>query len=126
MKTDIRNEADIKLMVDTFYEKVNKNIALSEVFNGFAKVNWESHLPKMYAFWNKVLFAKGDYKGNPFDAHIPLPVDKSHFEQWLSIFTQNIDQHFEGPVSEDTKMRAQSIAYVFQSKLEFIHQKQTK
>lgn len=121
-KQDIKTEEDVKRMVDTFYDRINADPLLSPIFNGFAKVNWKAHLPKMYAFWNSVLFAKGDYKGNPFARHIPLPVDHQHFERWVKIFDQNMDDLFEGEVAESTKIRAKSIAHIFQSKLKFINQ----
>ncbi|HHG85236.1 MAG TPA: group III truncated hemoglobin [Bacteroidetes bacterium] len=121
IKHDLSSEADIKRMVDSFYEKVNADETLSPVFNEFAQVNWEKHLPKMYSFWNKVLFAKGEYKGNPFAAHLPLPVDQVHFEKWVAIFEENMDELFSGPVAESTKLRARSIAHVFQSKLAYLN-----
>jgi hemoglobin len=34
-----------------------------------AKVNWEKHLPKMYIFWESVLFATVKFDGNPMGAH---------------------------------------------------------
>ena len=122
MKTDLTTKADIKLMVDSFYDKVNDDEKLSAIFNGFAKVDWESHLPKMYEFWGKILLGDGNYSGNPFGAHIPLPVDKTHFDRWVELFVQNMDEHFEGEVAESTKLRAKSIAHIFQSKLAFINQ----
>lgn len=120
MKPDLKTDEHIRLMVDSFYDKVNQDEILSYVFNDFSKVNWEEHLPRMYAFWNKILFAKGDYKGNPFQKHIPLPVEKAHFDRWIALFDQNMDEHFQGSVAEDAKLRARSIAHIFQSKLAFI------
>ncbi len=118
---DIQTVEDIKLMVDTFYEKVNQDKELlSPVFNDYARVNWETHLPRMYAFWNNVLFGVGGYKGNPFQKHIPLPIDGRHFEAWIELFVENVDEHFAGPVAQDAKVRARSIAHIFQSKLELI------
>lgn len=114
---DITNLDDIKLMVDSIYDKVNADVLLSPIFNDFAKVNWEAHLPKMYAFWNKVLFAKGDYKGNPFEKHIPLPVASQDFSRWVEIFILNMDELFVGEMAESTKLRARSIAHIFESKL---------
>lgn len=121
IKGDIGNEHDIKIMVDSFYEKVNKDDLLSPIFNDFSKVNWETHLPRMYAFWNKMAFAKSGYDGNPFQKHIPLPIDGAHFERWISIFVGNMDEHFSGGVAEDIKIRAHSIAYIFKSKLNIIN-----
>lgn len=124
-KHDINNSEDIKLMVDTFYDKVNQQTDLSAVFNDFAKVNWESHLPKMYSFWSKMLLGEGNYNGRPFDPHIPLPINETHFAHWLRIFIQNMDEHFKGPIAESAKMRAQNIAQVFQHKLANFHQNET-
>ncbi len=120
-KHDIQSEEDIKLMVDSFYDKVNEDELLSYVFNDFSKIDWETHLPKMYRFWNSMIFGANTYSGNPFEKHIPLPVEKQHFDRWVSIFKQNIDEHFEGHIAEEVKMRANSIAYIFQSKLEFFN-----
>ncbi|AFM03089.1 truncated hemoglobin [Bernardetia litoralis DSM 6794] len=122
-KQDIKNEEDIKLLVDTFYDKVNQNILLSPIFNDFAHVNWESHLPTMYRFWNGILFGEGGYKGSPFEKHIPLPIDKTHFENWLILFKETVDALFEGNKADEAKQRATIIAYTFQSKLEYMNNK---
>lgn len=122
-KHDIKTEEDIELMVDTFYDKVNDDELLSYIFNDFSKVDWDTHLPIMYRFWNTIILGKQTYKGNPFAKHLKLPVDKTHFDRWVQLFEQNIDEHFLGEVAEHTKLRAKSIAYVFQSKLEFINNK---
>lgn len=117
-KHDILTEEDVAFMVNTFYEKVNKDDLLSYVFNDYAQVDWEAHLPKMYSFWNTLIFGARTYKGKPFDTHIGIPIDKAHFDRWVQVFKENIDEHFHGNIAESTKTRAQSIAYVFQTKLE--------
>lgn len=116
-KPDIRTEEDVKLMVDSFYNKVNEDPMLSYVFNDFAEVDWQSHLPTMYKFWNTLIFGEQSYKGNPFAAHVPLPVDQTHFTRWISLFEENMDELFIGEVAEHTKLRAKSIAHIFSSKL---------
>lgn len=121
IKQDIQTEEDVELMVNSFYDKVNKDELLSYVFNDFSKVNWKAHLPKMYRFWNTLIFGKQSYKGSPFDSHISLPVNKTHFDRWIQLFDINIDEHFKGEVADNTKLRAKSIAYVFQSKLEYLN-----
>jgi len=120
-KHDIATEEDVVLMVNSFYDKVNKDDLLSYVFNEFVKTDWDAHLPKMYDFWNTLIFAKQAYKGNPFAKHIPLPVKAEHFSKWIALFKENMDELFEGEIAETTKLRAQSIAHVFQSKLEHIN-----
>lgn len=121
-KQDISTEKDIELMVNSFYAKVNKDDLLSNIFNDFSKVNWDIHLPKMYSFWNTLIFSKQSYKGSPFNAHLPLPVTKAHFDRWIQLFNETLDELFQGEVTEHTKLRARSIAHVFQSKLEYLKQ----
>lgn len=70
-KADIRTEQDVELMVDSFYAKVNQDPLLSYVFNDFAEVDWQSHLPKMYQFWSTLIFGVQSYKGNPLPPMSP-------------------------------------------------------
>lgn len=128
MKTalkDIEERKDIELLVGSFYAKVNADTLLSPVFNEIAAVHWESHLPVMYDFWSTMLLGEKSYRGNPFQKHIPLPVNKLHFERWLQLFLETIDEHFIGPVADEAKTRARNIAHVFQYKLEHIHASST-
>lgn len=118
MKKDLESEDDIKLLVDTFYGNVNHDNLLSPVFNNFAKVDWSRHLPIMYNFWSTVLLGSMAYKGQPFPKHLNLPIDRSHFTRWVSLFTHTIDEKFEGPKADEAKQKAASIAQVFQLKME--------
>ncbi len=118
----IQSREDIKQLVDRFYGKVNEDALLSPIFNDTAKVNWEAHLPIMYDFWSTMLLGEMSYKGNPFLKHIPLPVDKTHFDRWLKLFLETIDEHFEGEVAEEARKRASSIAGIFQYKLATLKQ----
>ncbi|MEL6865707.1 MAG: group III truncated hemoglobin [Bacteroidota bacterium] len=119
-KSDITDEEDVILMVDSFYQKVRVDDLLGPVFNDVAQVDWEVHLPKMYGFWNKLILGQPTYKGNPFAVHVPLPIHAEHFDRWIQLFEQNINEHFTGAIAEHTKLRAQSIAHIFQSKLKYI------
>lgn len=117
---DIENLDDIKQMVDSFYDKINQDKELSYIFNDFAKVDWPKHLPIMYDFWNKIIFSEGDYRGNPFQRHLNLPIKPHHFERWVEIFVENIDAQFSGENTEEAKLRAKNIAYIFNHKLQLI------
>lgn len=120
MRKDLENEADIKTLVDTFYESVNKDELLAPIFNEFAEVDWSHHLPVMYSFWSSVLFGSMAYKGQPFPKHMRLPIQKQHFQRWISLFTQSIDELFEGPKANEAKQKATSIAQIFQMKMGFL------
>lgn len=126
MKSDLKEistREEVIELVDAFYAKVNEDPLLSPVFNTFAAVDWEKHLPVMYDFWSSILLGEMNYKGNPFLKHIPLPIDKQHFNRWLELFIATIEEKFSGEKAEEAKLRAKSIAAIFQHKLEIIHKK---
>lgn len=113
---DITNREDIELMVNTFYDVVRKDKRLSFLFDETAKVDWPHHLPKMYDFWESVLFDKALFSGNPMGAHIKLhnteTLKSEDFDIWIRLFNANIDKHFSGPITEKAKQRAESIATI--------------
>ena len=115
---DITSEADVKLLVDTFYAKVNHDALLDPVFNGFAHVDWPQHLPKMYAFWSGLLLGTARYQGRPFPKHVPLPIDATHFQRWVVLFQATVNELFAGPVADEAKLRGQAIAQVFEVRLQ--------
>ncbi len=117
MLKEIKSIDEIKLMVDTFYDSINKDELLSPIFNDIAGVNWELHLPKMYGFWNSILFGTGEYKGQPFPPHLKLPINQTHFDRWIELFNKTIDDLFIGEKAVEVKMRAATIARVFSSKI---------
>ena len=118
---DIENRKDIELLVDTFYKKVLKDKTIGYIFNKVAKIDWEKHLPLMYNFWETTILHKASYKGNPMKIHIDLnvkePLKKEHFDQWLSMFNETVDELFHGEKAELAKTRAVSIATVIQIKI---------
>lgn len=121
---DISSETDIKQLVDSFYDLVVKDELLGPVFNDIAQVNWDSHLPKMYAFWSSMLLGGRDYFGQPFPVHAALSefITRQHFENWLRLFLKTVDDLFEGEKADLAKTRAQNIAMVFQAKMGLLGQ----
>jgi len=120
MKEEIKTTEQVKKLVDKFYEKVNADNLLSPVFNQEAKVNWEGHLPKMYQFWGTQLIGTGDYTGRPFPPHAELHINKEHFQRWLQLFMETVNENFEGEIAEKAKEKAKNIATIFQHKLGLI------
>jgi hemoglobin len=120
IRPDITTEADVKLLVDSFYDKVNQDALLAPVFNDHARVNWDKHLPVMYQFWSSILLGTASYAGQPFPKHAFLPVDQSHFSQWLLLFYNTLTEHFQGPNAEEAKLRAANIARIFSQKIRLI------
>jgi hemoglobin len=118
---DIGNREDIKLLIDTFYDKIKKDEVIGYFFNEVVDVDWNHHLPKMYDFWETTLFHKAIYKGNPMPKHVDIhkkaPMKKEHFDHWLTIFKATVDELFEGEKAIMIKQRAQSIATVMMIKV---------
>lgn len=111
---DITQREDIIKLVHTFYDKVNQDDLLGPLF---AHVNWPKHFPIMYDFWGSMLLGERSYMGNPFQKHVPLAIETEHFERWITLFHQTVDELFEGEKAQEAKDRARSIAYVWQHKL---------
>jgi hemoglobin len=120
MKHDILLPADVKHLVDTFYEKARTDAELGHIFNDIAQVNWEHHLPRMYAFWEFLLLGTEGFLGNPMAAHQALaqkyPLTEAHFDQWVALFQASVDALFVGPTADSAKMRAFTIAETWKPK----------
>lgn len=120
MPNDITTRTDVELMVNEFYQKVQQDQMLDHVFNNVAKLDWDAHLPRMYDFWESVIFGNALYKGNPLKHHQQLHdkynLTKEMFDTWVAFFTESVDAHFEGPNATKAKQSAMSIAVVLQTK----------
>ena len=123
---DISQRTDIEQVVNTFYEKVRYDEQLGHIFDQIAQVNWEKHLPKMYDFWEHVLWGTGSYYGHPMLPHFQLndkfPLENQHFERWKALFFETIDELFEGEQADNMKLRAFSIAGIMESKMRMVQQ----
>ncbi|MEO8794667.1 MAG: group III truncated hemoglobin [Daejeonella sp.] len=118
--TDIITLYDIKLLVDTFYTKVQHDTLLAPIFNNRIKDNWDEHLEKMYRFWQTVLLDEHTYFGSPFHPHASMHLEQSHFSIWIKLFTETVDELFTGHKAVEAKWRAEKMAEMFQIKLEHL------
>jgi hemoglobin len=108
-KQDILSRTDLTILVDSFYEKVKSDSLLGPVFS---HVNWTKHLPVMDNFWCSMLLGEGSYKASPLQSHLHRPIERTHFDQWLRLFRETIDENFLGEKADETKMRLmQSLEY---------------
>ncbi|MDQ6654237.1 MAG: group III truncated hemoglobin [Verrucomicrobiota bacterium] len=110
---DIETSADVTMLVDRFYGKVRCDALLGPIFDQVAKVDWPAHLATLYSFWETLLLGTGSYQGAPYPKHAVLPVEKAHFDRWLQLFLETVDECFAGPKAEEAKGRALSIADTF-------------
>ncbi|MEO6739717.1 MAG: group III truncated hemoglobin, partial [Chthoniobacteraceae bacterium] len=99
---------------------------LGFIFNDVAKTDWAAHLPKMYAFWETMIFRSGGFVGNPLAAHarlVPLTtMGRPQFDRWLAIFTATVDKLFVGENAERIKNTAADMANVIHAKINGVAQ----
>lgn len=120
-KTDVLGRPDIVRLVDRFYQKVRADKPLGHVFDEVAKVDWETHLPKLYDFWDTVIFRAGTFRGNPLMVHaklleetaLPWPL----FERWLALFQETLHELFAGENADHMMRCAEDMARVIHSKI---------
>ena len=116
---DITTIADIKQLVDSFYSKVRIDLLLGGIFNGVIKDRWPEHLEKMYRFWETILLEQHTYYGSPFRPHAMLPVERLHFDAWLKLWYETIDEHFTGTKAKEAKWRGEKMAAMFLTKIKY-------
>ena len=120
-KPDIRTRADIEKFIIYFYEKVRKDEIIGFIFTDVVKMNWEHHIPIIVDFWETVLLDNPVYKRNAMELHYVLNqkvrLKKVHFDTWIRLFTETIDELYEGKRAILAKTRARSIAGLMQYKM---------
>ena len=118
---DITGRADLVRLLDAFYAKVRADERLGHVFDGVARVHWETHLPKLYDFWDTVMFRAGTFRGNPIAAHANLVpsagMDWPLFERWLHLFRETVAERFAGERAEHLVRCAEDMANVIFSRI---------
>ncbi len=116
IRKDIQDEDDVGVLVDSFYSKVDGDDLLAPIFNDVVK-DWEEHLALLRRFWNTLLFRTMTFEGRPFPKHAVLALKREHFQRWVALFCQTVDEHFIGAKAEEAKNFARSIADTFQLRM---------
>ncbi len=120
-KPDLFGRPDIINLVNAFYTKVRTDGPLGHVFDDVAKVHWDTHLPKLYDFWDTVMFRAGNFRGNPMLVHAKLLAETDMswplFERWLELFRETVNELFEGENAVHIVRCAEDMARVIHSKI---------
>lgn len=102
--------ASIRRMVDEFYGRVRQDPMLGPIFEERIGGRWPAHLDKMVRFWSAALLHQPGYSGNPRAAHATLPIGPEHFERWLDLFAQTLDEVFPPEVAALIHSKSQMMA----------------
>ncbi|MFV0525304.1 MAG: group III truncated hemoglobin [Acidimicrobiales bacterium] len=120
-RPDLDSTDQIAEMVRRFYRDVDTDDLLGPIFNDVAEVDWDTHLPKLTAFWARALLGHDGYHGNPFGRHAAVhsvsPLEPVHFERWLKLFDATLDGGWSGPATERARALAHNVARVHSTQL---------
>lgn len=120
---DIQSRKDIEFLVNIFYSEIKKNKEIGFFFTEISQLNFDDHLPKMYNFWESIIFKKASYSGNPMLSHILLnkkssiKIEEKHFNIWISLWRKTVKANFKGENAEEAIQRAEQIAQLIQYKI---------
>ncbi len=118
---DIESRQDIEALMVSFYSVAMKDELIGHFFTEVVPLNLEKHIPLISDFWETVIFDKAAYRGNVFGVHEHIHTlfafEDKHFERWVLLFKQTVDESFSGSNAEKIKQRGESIATVMRIKL---------
>jgi len=118
---DITDHRDVACLVNVFYDRVRDDDILGPIFDDIAHVDWATHLPRMYDFWESVLFGRATFKGMPLLVHRALaqhaPLTPAAFHRWITLFQSTVDDLFSGAIAEHAKASAARIAATMEHNL---------
>lgn len=121
MKKDIETRADLEGMLRAFYEKAFADELIGHFFTKVVPLNLDTHIPVITDFWEAIIFNKHSYKKNVMVVHQHIHnlshIKKEHLDRWVEIFTETVEEMFDGDKATLIKQRATSIATIMDIKL---------
>lgn len=121
MHKDITDRNDLEKLFTSFYALAIKDTLIGHFFTEVISIDLLSHLPQILDFWEANLWGKTGYKKNVLQVHLDIHqksnMEYRHFDQWLKLLNQCVDQDFEGPYAQRLKTNALSIATVMKTKV---------
>jgi hemoglobin len=93
------------------------------IFTDVAELDLEAHVPVIASFWATNLLGAMSYSGGAFGPHARLHekaggLRKEHFERWLVLWCQTVDELFDGPIAAAAKVHALRLANAFYGRLQ--------
>jgi hemoglobin len=118
---DIQSRADCEQLVRAFYGRAMADSIIGWLFVDIARLDLESHVPRITSFWETILLGANSYRGGAFAPHAALharaPLRGGHFERWVLLWTATVDELFAGERAELAKAHARRVASAFHSRL---------
>jgi hemoglobin len=111
-KRELNSPEAVAALVDVFYAKVVADAVLGPVFKD---IDLRQHKPKVRAYWRKMLLGERDgYRRNMIAQHKELharhPLQHRHFQRWLALFLETVDERFSGCTATRARRLASTVA----------------
>lgn len=110
--------ADLRHLVERFYERARRDTLLGPVFEA-AVDDWPAHFDMLTAFWSMVMNGPRPdmpvFKGRPLPKHLALPLKRQHFDRWLDLWAETTAEVFDAPRAEVLREKAWRIGQSFQA-----------
>jgi hemoglobin len=119
---DIETRADCERLVRAFYARAFEDPVIGYLFTDVAKLDLEAHVPRITSFWETILLGAQSYGGGAFrphaELHMKAPLRRAHFEQWVRLWCETVDELFSGRRAELAKAHARRVATAFHARLQ--------
>jgi hemoglobin len=123
-RLDIATRADCERLVRAFYGRALTDPVIGFIFTDVARLDLETHVPRIASFWETILLGAHSYGGGAFAPHAlihrQVPLRAGHFERWLWLWRTTVDELFAGDRAELAKAHATRVAGAFHRRLEAI------
>jgi hemoglobin len=118
---DIETREDCERLVRAFYGRALTDPIIGFIFVDVAKLDLEAHVPVLTSFWETLLLGAQTYDGGAFHPHAKLhakvELRPGHFDRWLALWYQTLDELYAGPRAEAAKVHAYRLGNAFRSRL---------
>jgi hemoglobin len=109
-------EDHLAKLVQVFYERARAHPELGKLFSAVV-TDWDHHLGVVHDFWSHALLGTQRYKSHPYPAHVGLPIQRDHFDQWLALFRQAALETLPEEAATRAIARAEHMAESFRAGL---------
>ncbi|HET9721376.1 MAG TPA: group III truncated hemoglobin [Solirubrobacteraceae bacterium] len=118
---DIESREDCERLVREFYTRALTDPVIGFLFTDVAHLDLEAHVPRITSFWETILLGAQSYRGGAFAPHAALNAKVrlrgGHFERWVWLWAQTVDELFAGARAELAKHHARRVAGAFRARL---------
>jgi hemoglobin len=119
---DIETREDVERLVRAFYSRAMTDPIIGFLFTEIARLDLEAHVPVISNFWETILLGAQSYRGGAFrphaELHMKVPLRSAHFQRWVVLWWETIDELFAGERAELAKAHAARVARAFHGRLQ--------